>query len=145
LLISHNLIQEGVIQSKSGLPFLKATLFRLIASITTVMVASWFLGHETATSALADTPAMIQEPFYDRRSRAVSIPGPGNFLDVRAEARCCNHCRTPFHNLQAVNVPSTFFQIFVMELTQNYHHIICHLFPSEISFNAFTHQRKSGI
>jgi hypothetical protein len=64
LLISHNLIQEGVIQSKSGLPFLKATLFRLIASITTVMVASWFLGHETATSALADTPAMIQEPFF---------------------------------------------------------------------------------
>ena len=40
LLISHNLIQEGIIQSKSGLPFLKATIFRLIASITTVMVAS---------------------------------------------------------------------------------------------------------
>ena len=64
LLISHNLIQEGVIQSKSGFPFFKATLFRLIASITTVMAASWFLGHETATSALADTPAIIQEPFF---------------------------------------------------------------------------------
>jgi hypothetical protein len=64
LLISHNLIQEGVIQSKSGLPFLKATLFRLIASITTVIVASWFMGHETATGALTDTPVIIQEQFF---------------------------------------------------------------------------------
>jgi len=64
MLISHNLIQEGVIQNKSGLPFLKATLFRLIASITTVMVASWFLDHETATSALRDAPVIIQAPFF---------------------------------------------------------------------------------
>jgi Fe2+ transport system protein B len=64
MLISHNLIQEGVIQSKSGLPFLKATLFRLIASITTVMVASWFMDHETATSALMDAPVIIQAPFF---------------------------------------------------------------------------------
>ena len=34
LLISHNLIQEGVIQSKSGFSFFMATLFRLIASIS---------------------------------------------------------------------------------------------------------------
>jgi Fe2+ transport system protein B len=64
MLISHNLIQEGFIQSKSGLPFLKATLFRLIASITTVMVASWFLDHETATSALTDAPVIIQAAFF---------------------------------------------------------------------------------
>ena len=64
LLISHNLIQEGIIQSKSGLPFLKATLFRLIASITTVIVVSWFMGHETKTSALTDTPVIIQEQFF---------------------------------------------------------------------------------
>jgi len=64
MLISHNLIQEGVIQSKSGLSFLKATLFRLIASITTVMVASWFLDHETATSALKNAPVIIQAPFF---------------------------------------------------------------------------------
>jgi Fe2+ transport system protein B len=64
MLISHNLIQEGVIQNKSGLPFLKATLSRLIASITTVMVASWFLDHKTATSALTDAPVIIQAPFF---------------------------------------------------------------------------------
>jgi hypothetical protein len=64
LLISHNLIQEGVIQSKSGLPFLKATLFRLIASITTVMIVSWFMGHETATSAPTKAPVIIQASFF---------------------------------------------------------------------------------
>ena len=64
LLISHNLIQEGVIQSKSGLPFLMATLFRLMASIATVIIVSWFMGHETTTSALKDAPAMIQPQFF---------------------------------------------------------------------------------
>jgi hypothetical protein len=64
LLISHNLIQEGVIQSKSGLPFLMATLFRLIASIATVIIVSWFMGHETTTSALKDAPVIIQSQFF---------------------------------------------------------------------------------
>ena len=64
LLISHNLIQEGFIQSKSGLPFLRATLFRLIASITTVIIVSWFMDHETATNALTDAPVIIQVPFF---------------------------------------------------------------------------------
>ena len=64
LLISHNLIQEGFIQSKSGLPFLRATLFRLIASITTVIIVSWFMDHETATNALTDAPVIIQAPFF---------------------------------------------------------------------------------
>ena len=64
LLISHNLIQEGFIQSNSGLPFLKATLFRLVASITMVMVVSWFMDHETATNALTDAPVIIQVPFF---------------------------------------------------------------------------------
>lgn len=63
LLISHNLIQEGVIQSKSGLPFLKVTLFRLIASIITVVVVSWFMGHESATGDLTGTPLIIKEQF----------------------------------------------------------------------------------
>jgi len=43
LLIAHNLIQEGVIQGKSGLHPLKATLFRLIAASLTVMAAALFL------------------------------------------------------------------------------------------------------
>ena len=64
LLISHSLIQEGVIQSKSGLSFFKATLFRLIASITTVMVVSRLMGHDTAISALKDAPVIIQAPIF---------------------------------------------------------------------------------
>ncbi len=43
LLIAHNLIQEGVIQGKSGLHPVKATLFRLTAASLTVMVAARFL------------------------------------------------------------------------------------------------------
>jgi len=64
LLISHNLIQEGVIQSKSGLPFIKATLVRLVASIFTVLVVSRLIGHETATNALTDAPVIIQATFF---------------------------------------------------------------------------------
>jgi Fe2+ transport system protein B len=64
LLISHNLVQEGVIQSKSGFPFFKATLFRLVASLATVMVISWFMGHETTTRTLADAPVIIQPTFF---------------------------------------------------------------------------------
>ena len=63
MLISHSMIQEGIIQSKSGLPFLKATLIRLAASIATVMVVSWFMGHETATSTHMDLPTIVQVSF----------------------------------------------------------------------------------
>jgi len=63
LLISPHLIQEGVIQSQSGLSFLTATLFRLVASIVTVMVASWFMGSETTTGVLANHQVIIQDQF----------------------------------------------------------------------------------
>ena len=46
LLTSHNLIQEGIIQGKSGLNPVKATLFRLTASIVTVIIVSQFLASE---------------------------------------------------------------------------------------------------
>lgn len=48
LLTSHNLIQEGIIQGKSGLNPVKATLFRLTASIVTVIIVSQFLASEPA-------------------------------------------------------------------------------------------------
>jgi Fe2+ transport system protein B len=48
LLISHNLIQEGIIQGKSGLNPFKATLFRLTASSVTVMIVARFLWTEPA-------------------------------------------------------------------------------------------------
>ncbi|MGZ3647644.1 MAG: iron transporter [Syntrophales bacterium] len=43
LLIAHNLIQEGVIQAKSGIHPLKATLFRLVAAAFTVIAVAPFL------------------------------------------------------------------------------------------------------
>lgn len=47
LLISHSLIQEGIIQAKSGINPIKATVFRLAASVVTVYVVSLFLTPET--------------------------------------------------------------------------------------------------
>lgn len=43
LLTAHNMIQEGIIQARSGLHPLKATLFRLGAATATVMLAAPFL------------------------------------------------------------------------------------------------------
>jgi Fe2+ transport system protein B len=65
LLISHNLIQEGIIQGKSGLNPVKATLFRLAASSVTVMIVARFLGTESArlleksASAAAHPPLLM--------------------------------------------------------------------------------------
>jgi len=49
ILISHNLVQEGIIQAKSGIHPLKATLFRLTASVITVIIVARFLKPETLT------------------------------------------------------------------------------------------------
>jgi hypothetical protein len=43
LLISHNLVQEGIIQGNSGINPLKATLFRLGASVITVLVVMQYI------------------------------------------------------------------------------------------------------
>jgi hypothetical protein len=51
LLISHNMIQEGVIQGKSGIHPVAATIFRLAASVVTVMITAWFLPSDTAAAA----------------------------------------------------------------------------------------------
>jgi hypothetical protein len=40
LLISHNLVQEGIIQGNSGINPLKATLFRIGASVITVLIVA---------------------------------------------------------------------------------------------------------
>jgi hypothetical protein len=56
LMASHNLIQEGIIQAKTGLGGLKATLVRLVASVVTVMVISQFLDNgSTAAAGTAGT------------------------------------------------------------------------------------------
>ena len=53
LLISHSLIQEGIIQGKSGINPLKATAFRLLASVVTVTAVSFFITTETGAGHTA--------------------------------------------------------------------------------------------
>jgi len=53
LLIAHNLIQEGIIQGKSGLHPLLATGVRLVAAVVTVFCTSRFLGTGAAVDAVA--------------------------------------------------------------------------------------------
>ena len=69
LLTAHNLIQEGIIQAKSGLHPIKATLFRLGAAIATVMMVAPFLRDgqtisipvEIATTAAIPFLQMVKE------------------------------------------------------------------------------------
>jgi hypothetical protein len=64
ILISHNMIQEGVIQSKSGINPVKATLFRLAASAVTVIAMSHFMaGGGPEAQELAGAAASTSEPF----------------------------------------------------------------------------------
>lgn len=58
LLIAHNMIQEGIVQAKSGIGFVKATLVRLIAAVATVLAVAPFL--ETGTEAGAAVSALTQ-------------------------------------------------------------------------------------
>ncbi len=53
LLICHNLIQEGVIQAKSGLNPVKATLFRIIAAVVTVYAMTFFIQTDASVAAQA--------------------------------------------------------------------------------------------
>jgi hypothetical protein len=69
LLISHNLIQEGAIQGKSGLHPLKATLFRLATSSVTVWAVAPFLG--------ADTGGATAPPVSGLPQSAALIPALG--------------------------------------------------------------------
>ncbi|MCP3952172.1 MAG: iron transporter [Desulfobacterales bacterium] len=53
LLISHSLIQEGIIQGKSGINPIMATVIRLAGSVVTVIAVSCFLPTETGMESAA--------------------------------------------------------------------------------------------
>ena len=63
LLMAHNLIQEGVIQGKSGINPAKATVFRLIFATLTVMVVASFLEVNTTGPAAPVASDVIMQPF----------------------------------------------------------------------------------
>lgn len=51
VLIAHSLPQEGIIQAKSGINFVKATFVRLAAAVVTCMAVAWWLQPATANTA----------------------------------------------------------------------------------------------
>lgn len=65
LLTAHNLIQEGIIQARSGLHPLKATLFRLGAATATVMLAAPFLTDGQTTDLPAEAVITVAVPFLE--------------------------------------------------------------------------------
>lgn len=65
LLIAHNLIQEGVVQAKSGIHPLKATLFRIVAAIFTVIAVAPFFDITTTVMGTTASPLEIQTTFLE--------------------------------------------------------------------------------
>ena len=65
LLISHNLIQEGMIQGRSGMHPVVATAFRLGASIVTVVVTAQFLPSDTTIAISGGIALGTAAPFLD--------------------------------------------------------------------------------
>jgi spore maturation protein SpmB len=63
ILISHNLVQEGIIQAKSGIHPLKATLFRLTASVITVIIVARFLKPDTLAVISEGLSGAAAQPF----------------------------------------------------------------------------------
>jgi spore maturation protein SpmB len=64
LLTAHNMIQEGIIQARSGLHPLKATLFRLFAAVATVLLVAPFLKDSPAMTLPAGAVTTAVIPFF---------------------------------------------------------------------------------
>ena len=65
LLISHALVQEGIIQGRSGMPALKATAVRLMASVATVLAVAPFIDLTMGDAAAETLAAGTGVPFLD--------------------------------------------------------------------------------
>ena len=63
-LISHALIMEGIIQHKSGLHFIKATIIRIIGAVVGVLIVSQFLG-DTSQSIALQPDLVVYTPLMD--------------------------------------------------------------------------------
>ncbi len=64
ILICHNLIAEGIIQHKSGLNAIMATLVRITAAILTVLIVSPFLG-DTSQSFAVPAGLTVHSPLLE--------------------------------------------------------------------------------
>jgi len=63
-LIAHSLIMEGIIQHKSGMNAIKATLFRIAIAILTALLVSQFLG-DTSQSVVVPATLTIHTPLLE--------------------------------------------------------------------------------
>lgn len=63
-LIAHNLIMEGIVQHKSGVNVIKATVVRISAAILSVLVVSQFLG-DTSQSVIAPAELTVHLSFLE--------------------------------------------------------------------------------
>ncbi len=66
-LMAHNLIQEGIIQARSGIHPFKATAFRLVAACLTVMAVAALLGYVPSGAAAAAGPVPVRGPLARAR------------------------------------------------------------------------------
>ena len=64
VMICHCLIMEGIIQHKSGLNAIKATLFRIIMASVTVFIASQFFG-DTSQSVVIPAELGVHTPLLE--------------------------------------------------------------------------------
>jgi Fe2+ transport system protein B len=60
-LICHNLIMEGIVQYRSGINIVKATLTRIVAAVLTVFVVSQFFG-DTSQSTVMSSALLTHTP-----------------------------------------------------------------------------------
>ncbi|HLA05323.1 MAG TPA: hypothetical protein VJZ16_04990 [Syntrophales bacterium] len=62
ILTAHNLVQEGIIQGKSGIHPVKATLCRVgVAIVTLILLTPWF-AHPTSAATITDVTASTMRP-----------------------------------------------------------------------------------
>lgn len=59
LLIAHNLIQEGIVQGKSGMGIIKATLFRVTLAVVTILIIAPFVDTNGPNAAGAAAEAAL--------------------------------------------------------------------------------------
>jgi hypothetical protein len=64
IMIAHMLIVEGIVQHKSGLNVIKATLVRIGGAVLSVFVVSQFFADTSQSISLLASPA-IQPPFFE--------------------------------------------------------------------------------
>jgi hypothetical protein len=63
-LICHNLIMEGIVQYRSGINVIKATLTRIVAAVLTVFIVSQFFG-DTSHSIVMSSALPVHTPLLD--------------------------------------------------------------------------------